>query len=277
MPENVKLIEFENEAIAKGLTEHLKAQGIDVELNVTSQQYAFHIVLVNLSQSQQAISIVQHFLKNPQDSVYRQFAPQPQLLFGLSAFKQTPLTWLILLLCALVFVFTEAGGTAIVNQYFKAIAIDSIQSDHQWWRLFTPSFIHFSALHIILNAVVWWQLARVIEFQFSPLKLLLIFIVTSFASNIAQLLSSGVDPSGISNFGGLSGVVYGLIGFVWVCGLMKSKSGLKLPAQFIVIALGWMALGYLDLLWVSMANEAHLFGFISGMLMAIMLEIYNRK
>lgn len=267
----VKLIEFENEAIAKGLTEHLTSKGIDVELNVTRQQYPFQIMLVNQSQSQQAIGIVQHFLKNPHDSIYQQFAPQPQLLFGLRAIKQTPLTWLILLLCALVFVFAEAGGNALVFQSFRMMPFSELIENQQWWRILTPSLIHFSIMHFVFNMIVWWQLARVIEFHFSTYTLLFALLLISIVSNVAQLISSGVG------FGGLSGVVYGLIGFVWVCGIMKSQSGLKLPAHFIVIALGWMALGYLDLLWVNMANEAHLFGFISGMLMAFTLELCNRK
>jgi GlpG protein len=33
--------------------------------------------------------------------------------------------------------------------------------------------------------------------------------------------------------------------------------------------LGWLVLGYFDVLWVNMANEAHLFGLISGCLMAL--------
>jgi GlpG protein len=42
-----------------------------------------------------------------------------------------------------------------------------------------------------------------------------------------------------------------------------------LPNNLVYFLLGWLALGYFDVLWVNMANEAHLFGLISGCLMAL--------
>lgn len=277
MSETVKLIELENEMVAKGLLEYLRTHNLQVELNITSQALAYQIMLTNKHQFQQAMILVKHFADNPNHTRYQHFVPKSQLLFGISALKQTPLTWLVLLLCALVYVFSEAGGYGFVSQHLKATAFQQIQTNHQWWRLVSPSFIHFSSFHILFNLVVWWQLARVIEFHFSSSKLLFIFVVTSVVSNLSQLLSTGVGPNGLSNFGGLSGVVYGVIGFVWWCGLLKSKSGLKLPNQFVIIAIGWLLLGYLDLLWVNMANEAHLFGLISGSLLAIGLRFTEQK
>jgi len=76
-------------------------------------------------------------------------------------------------------------------------------------------------------------------------------------SNIIQYLSSG--PA----FGGMSGVVYGLLGYTWIRSL-QVKSGYQLPKSIVILMLAWLALGYTG--WIGpIGNEAHLSGLIFGM------------
>lgn len=102
--------------------------------------------------------------------------------------------------------------------------------------------------------------------------LLLIFLVSAVFSNLAQALVSG------PNFGGLSGVVYALLGFVWWAGWLKPSWGFALPKAVVGFMLVWLVLGYADILWVSMANTAHTVGLVSGCLMAWMLSVgYDKR
>jgi len=87
--------------------------------------------------------------------------------------------------------------------------------------------------------------------------------VSAIASNLAQFLVSG------PNFGGLSGVVYALVGFVWWSGYLAPEKGLTLSKPIIGFLLFWLLLGFVDLLPVNVANTAHLVGLISGCLMAV--------
>ena len=83
----------------------------------------------------------------------------------------------------------------------------------QAWRLLTPIFIHFGFIHLLFNLLWLKDLGAMIERLGSPRLFLSLVVVIGIVSNVGQYLIYGPF------FGGMSGVVYGLLGFVW----MKSK------------------------------------------------------
>lgn len=137
------------------------------------------------------------------------------------------------------------------------------------WRMITPMFLHFGALHIIFNLVFWMELGSVIERFQSSQQLLLVTVVTAVSSSLAQFFSTG------PNFGGLSGVVYGLLGYLWLYGLSNPRAGYGLRREIVIMMLGWLVFCYVFLPDV-VANEAHLFGFISGALLGAAVGYYRR-
>jgi len=128
----------------------------------------------------------------------------------------------------------------------------------QVWRLITPIFVHFSILHLLFNMLWLRDLGSLIEARASTLKLLLLVLVTGIASNIGQYLMSG--PS----FGGMSGVVYGLFGYIWMRGKFDPSSGMFLTDQTIMIMVGWYLLCLTGIIG-SIANTAHTVGLVLGM------------
>lgn len=109
------------------------------------------------------------------------------------------------------------------------------------------------------------MLGKDIEKTLGSGVLLTLLMISGVASNYGQFLVSG------ANFGGLSGVVYAVLGFVWWLGWLKPELGLSIPKAIVGFMLVWLLLGYADLLWVNMANTAHLIGLISGCMMARLL------
>jgi hypothetical protein len=69
-------------------------------------------------------------------------------------------------------------------------------------------------------------------------------------------------------FGGLSGVVYGLLGFAWVAGRLNPRwLGMAPATPIMLFMVGWLVicmLGVFDVLGFSVANAAHLGGLLSG-------------
>lgn len=137
------------------------------------------------------------------------------------------------------------------------------------WRMITPMFLHFGALHIIFNLVFWMELGSVIERFQSSQQLLLVTVITAACSAVAQFFSTG------PNFGGLSGVVYGLLGYLWLYGFSNPKAGYGLRREIVIMMLGWLVFCYVFLPDV-VANEAHLFGFISGAALGAAVGYYRR-
>ena len=135
------------------------------------------------------------------------------------------------------------------------------------WRLVTPDFLHFSVLHITFNLLMFWVLGGQVEHRRGWFSLLTLILVVSIASNVAQLLDGGYL------FGGLSGVVYGLFGFCWVWSRYDAR--VFMPDALFRFALVWLIIGYTPLTeWVGlgrMANSAHLYGLLSGLVWAWLL------
>ena len=127
-------------------------------------------------------------------------------------------------------------------------------------------------LHIVFNLLWWWVLGKQVESKFGTTFLLVLFALSALASNVGQLLVTG------PNFGGLSGVVYALLGFAWWIGWLRPSWGIRLPKSIIGFMLVWLLLGYANVLWMNVANTAHTVGLISGCLLAaVTVQMAGRK
>lgn len=127
----------------------------------------------------------------------------------------------------------------------------------QLWRLFTPILIHFGILHIVVNLLWLYQLGSAIEQRQNMKRMLILVIITSLLSNLAQFFWSG------PLFGGMSGVVYGLLAYVWAQGKFNPRSGLHLDQNTTIMMLIWFIVCWLGLIG-NIANMAHTIGLVSG-------------
>ena len=147
---------------------------------------------------------------------------------------------------------------------------------NQWWRLITPIFIHFSFAHLAFNCLWIFILGEKIENTDGSLIFILLVIFSAILSNCLQYLWTET-----SLFGGLSGVIYGLIGFCMIIEFDSQYDRYKLPPALYLFMIVWLLLGFAGILdlfgFGSVANFAHLGGLISGILFAMIYKnIYVR-
>jgi len=129
----------------------------------------------------------------------------------------------------------------------------------QVWRLITPIFLHFGFLHLLFNMMWLKDLGSIIEQRLSSLYLLLMVVVIGILSNLAQFYWSGPQ------FGGMSGVIYGLLGYMWIRGRYDPGSGLSLNQSVVVMMIVWFFLCLFGVIG-HVANTAHGAGLVIGML-----------
>ncbi|WP_439136003.1 rhomboid family intramembrane serine protease [Pseudomaricurvus sp.] len=144
----------------------------------------------------------------------------------------------------------------------------------QYWRLITPIFLHFGVFHILFNAMWVWEFGRRIEVGLGSLQLTGLILLIGVISNFAQYIWGGP-----SLFGGLSGVLYGLLGFLWIYNYFKPRPVFTLQPGIIGFMLVWVVLGmtgavdfFMD---GSIANAAHVGGLIAGMMCAAIAGIWT--
>jgi len=264
---------FDHLRLAQAFSDYLTSQRIS---NVIEHsEFNYLIVIKNESQLTQAQSELDHFLDNPNQSKYLSASWQSgrvepkssQLAYAnaslLSNFKQHGglVSHSIFILCIIIYSLSALNlfnPMQSVLAFFRQQPFDYLQS----WRFITPAFLHFSMLHIVFNLLWWWQLAGLVEKQQGKQRLLILFLFSAIASNLAQFFLVG------PYFGGLSGVVYGLVGYCWLVGQLNKKSEVHLSNTLFIFLLAWLVLGFIGLLPVNVANYAHLVGLLAGLILA---------
>lgn len=127
----------------------------------------------------------------------------------------------------------------------------------QVWRLVTPIFLHFGLLHLLFNMMWLKQLGGEIEQRKGTLYLLAMVLATGMVSNLAQYFTSG------PGFGGMSGVVYALFGYVWMRVKYDPSSTYYLDRNTVILMIGWFFL-CLSGMMGPIANTAHAVGLVAG-------------
>ena len=148
--------------------------------------------------------------------------------------------------------------------------------NNEWWRLITPIFIHFSLIHLVFNCLWVYVLGQQIEIQDGKSLFLILMIVSGVSGNFAQYLDSG-----LSLFGGLSGCVYGMFGYTLIIELQTNRNKYGLPPAIYIFMIAWLILGFLGILTLfgfgNIANYAHLGGFISGLIIAMVVIMFKES
>jgi GlpG protein len=272
----VPVVQLKDHNIALLFSNYMKTLGIVLKIELTTEtDYIIHCRETDLAQVKIEFDA---FIDDPHANKYQQAAWQHgetvRLNTGdytlLTSFKESFLahagliTLMVFTVCWLIFLGSELGWAQTLFthlRFYPQLSFDAFVD--QPLRLIGPAFFHFSWLHIVFNTMWWWQLGGSIEKKLGKACLINLLLISAIVSNFGQYMVSG------ANFGGLSGVVYALVGFVWWFGYLAPEQGLSLAKPIVAFLLFWLILGFVDLLPVNVANTAHLLGLISGCLLAL--------
>ena len=163
----------------------------------------------------------------------------------------------------------------IVGEYIHFVPLADSLAAGQWWRLVTPMLIHFGILHLAMNGMWYWELGRRIEARQGSINLLGLTMLFSLASNYAQYTFGGPGL-----FGGLSGVLYGLLGHCWIYQLLAPNPAYRLPRGVLVMMLVWLVVclsGLVSMIgFGEIANAAHVGGLVAGCITGLLGGLYSR-
>lgn len=127
----------------------------------------------------------------------------------------------------------------------------------QAWRLITPVFLHSGFMHLGFNMLWLWQLGGQIE-ALQGSRFLFVFLVFFAAlCDTSQYLVSG------PLFVGISGVVYALLGFVWMMSRYEAAGRYSLQPQTVTFMVIWLLACTVGII-PNVANTQHIVGFVGG-------------
>jgi GlpG protein len=155
---------------------------------------------------------------------------------------------------------------SIVGETIRFDTAPNAMANGEYWRLLTPIFLHFGLFHVAFNSLWMWEFGRRIEPLAGSVHTCASILLMAIASNIGQYLWGGP-----SLFGGMSGVVYGLLGYIWIRHRVAPRPILAIPRGLLGFMLFWLFLGMsgvIDFFMAgSIANAAHAVGLITGMIL----------
>lgn len=207
-----------------------------------------------------ARTIRREFQKTQKESLKRQIHFQSR--FTVRAAKMTR----VLIVVSLVMFLLQGLIVNIENLfyfYLPAIEIGQI------WRLVTPIFMHGGILHLIFN--MWWlhDFGGIIESKKGPKQFLILVFVVAAVSNYVQYTYSGPF------FLGMSGVNYGLLGYIWIKMKYQPYEGIGIEPSTFYFLMVWLFLCMLGV-FGSIANGTHIAGLITGGVYAYLPYALNR-
>jgi GlpG protein len=275
----IRLVILDNPRLAQAFIDYMASRDIEVRM-MSEGGGQFSLWLTHDENQVEAEAELQQFLHNPTDKKYFAaswtmaetrhsvfYAPSSPGLINIIRAKAGHFTLGIMFVSVFLFLLQILVAQQTIFNWLHFPA--SQAQEWQIWRWFSHALLHFSVLHIVFNLLWWWYFGGDIEKRLGSLKLAVLFLVAAAGSGMMQYWLEG------AYFGGLSGVVYALVGFVWIIGWKRPQLGLSIHKPLLGFMLIWLVLGFVQP-FIPIANGAHLAGLVIGLLLGCN-EIYRTR
>ena len=173
--------------------------------------------------------------------------------------KKIPVvTYTVIGLCVLVYLWELSNFNAVFRALIAPFVLPNFTGA---WALFTMTLVHSpppNYAHLIFNMMAFRVLGKITEIIFGPFRLAILMIALAWVSSAAQI---DFDNYGI----GLSGVIYGIFGFM--LGASPRSQYLRwFVKQNALMLIGWAVFCVVatQLGWLRIGNWAHFGGLIYG-------------
>jgi GlpG protein len=141
------------------------------------------------------------------------------------------------------------------------------------WRVLTPAFLHAGPFHLLFNMLSLASLGRLTERLEGIGRYALILLIVAIGSHLLQGLVP-IKWFGSPNFVGISGVIFGLLGYMGTKTTLRPDLGFQLPGQVylmtgLILVLGFAGSGATGF---QLANLAHLGGLVTGIVVGLVMS-----
>lgn len=189
-------------------------------------------------------------------------------------YKRYPVTFLLIAIVILIYVYTGIVYDFDMNVYqgieaggFNPVLVTEF---HQYYRLITANFIHFGLMHIFCNAYSLYNLGAVMEYILGFQSYLKVILASMLTTTFLPLGVYFINGSGANTImGGISGVIFGLIGSLLALTYLYRDVYMYLFKQVLP---SFILVMVISLLVPSISLLGHLGGFIGGFAVTYILK-----
>ena len=130
----------------------------------------------------------------------------------------------------------------------------------EFWRVITPAFLHLGPLHLIFNMMWLHSLGGQLEVRKGKAKYLGMVVAFAISSTVGQVFVARYPF-----FGGMSGVVYGLFGYIWMKARFDPRDGFVISQSTVNLMIVWFVICFMP--GFGVANGGHAGGLVLGLMM----------
>jgi membrane associated rhomboid family serine protease len=166
-------------------------------------------------------------------------------------------TYAVIGLCLLIFVWASADRVGMFLHLVQPI--HDLPSG--WWALFSTALVHIEVTHLVFNMVAFLALGQIVELTAGKIRFVILLLLVAWMASFSQLFFERA-------FGiGLSGVVYGVFGFM-LGAAPVNRFYLWFVRKNAAMLVGWAILCVIltQFKLLNIANAAHFGGLIFGAL-----------
>ena len=147
---------------------------------------------------------------------------------------------------------------------------DSVLYGHEYWRLLTALFLHYGALHLVVNMFALLLLGPALERQIGSAFFAGCYILSGLGSSLTVVLLAKLGPLNAVQLVGASGCVMGVVG-VWAGFLLRNPHAPLAAQRLRSIIMIVILQTVFDLVTPRVSMSAHLGGVVIGFLLGLAL------
>lgn len=184
------------------------------------------------------------------------------------------------MICILVYIvsFILFGEemSALEGLYFGGFNPLYVHLSHEYFRFITANFIHFGFLHLAMNCYSLYGLGLFIENSLRFQKYLILIIISALSTTgLPYLFYLLTGQNGNVVSGGISGVIFGLIGALGALALHYQYVYMDIFKQ---LAPNIILMLLISLIVPSISLSGHLAGLVGGFVCTyILLKVKHQK
>ena len=284
-----KLVQVEDAAVGSRLCSYLNAKQVSSHLDDEKSEDGYQVWVLDDEVLEKAKSITQEFFANPTarevdqaiKAWHEKTVAQSQKktrhkevnarteIFSSGFSASSPVSFGLIVVCVCFFLLQFFDPSRVLRSYFwiskyVAKSLPEVFEQGQLWRLFTPCLLHKDIFHLIFNMYWLYLLGSSLEKNIKRSFYILLVVSIGIGSNLAHYYL--LHPA----FEGMSGVIYGLGGYMWSSGVYNSNSKVSLDESTKKFFAFWYVLCWvLTAFGFRVANTIHGVGAFIGIALGI--------
>ncbi|WP_404333239.1 rhomboid family intramembrane serine protease [Mesobacillus maritimus] len=180
-------------------------------------------------------------------------------------------TYILIAIQLIVFLLMEFKGgstdsSTLINFGAK---FNPLILEGEWWRFFTPMFLHIGFLHLVMNSLALYYLGPMVERIYGNVRFLFLYLFAGFAGVLASFLFSANLSAGAS------GAIFGCFGALLYFGVIFPRLFMRSLGFNILIVLAInLVFGFTI---PGIDNAGHIGGLLGGFAAAGILRFPRKK